>query len=149
MFCFPWNIENRFVLSPIRSQHTCLQHTTYTGLQHTHCTVTACQLVELLWEWCFNSVLVWDWLQRISATLPYWYRTAKSLWSNALPLWLPTLNRYLQSILFGSLDTLIRKWLFISLVNKYEWHLSTLLQCFHLWLWTSQFSFFVLIAKLI
>ena len=31
-----------------------------TGLQHTYCIVTTCQLVNLLWEPCFNPVLVQD-----------------------------------------------------------------------------------------
>ena len=41
-----------------------------TGLQHTHCIVTTCQSVNLLWEWCYNHVLVQDWQLNISARLP-------------------------------------------------------------------------------
>ena len=42
-----------------------------TGLQHIYCIVTTCQLVNLLWEPCFNPVLVQDWQLNISARFPY------------------------------------------------------------------------------
>ena len=133
MFCFLWHVEQRSVLSPMS-----------TGLWHTHCIVTMCQLVNLLWVQCFNPVIVWDlqrryqckvtifiwniwhlWNHLISVHYANWHSLfvleidlfesfsfdAKALRSITLPFWLPNLNRSLQSILIGSVDTDIRKWL--------------------------------------
>ena len=65
----------------------------------------------------------------------------------ALFLIQPTLNRSLQSILLDSIDTDIRKWLVYTLFRISEWHHTTLLWCFHLWPWISQFLFFAWIAR--
>ena len=46
MFYFLWHVEKIFVLSLMSA-----------ALQHTHCIVT-CKLVNLLWERCFNPVLM-------------------------------------------------------------------------------------------
>ena len=140
IFYFLWHVEKRFLRSPM-----------ITVLQHTHCIVTTCQLVNLLWEQCFNPVLVQDWQQRHQCNvamliwniwhlwndLTYWSQyidlsavcklafpirvgnhhfeffslDAEALRSVALSFWLPIFSRSLQSILFGSVDTGIRKWL--------------------------------------
>ena len=73
MFCFLLHIEKRFVLSPMS-----------TALQHTHCIVTRCELVNLLWERCFNLVLVLDWEQRHQCQVTIFIWNIWYLWSHVI-----------------------------------------------------------------
>ena len=146
MVCFIWHLEKRFVLSPMS-----------TGLQHTRCIVKMGQLVNLLWERCFNPVLVRDWQRRHQCNVAILIWNIWHLCDNLIHIDLNTLckltfsirieNWHVRICLFGcqrlavycfallptkafylALCTLtFRNDLPISLVNTSDWRQPTLL----------------------
>ena len=73
MFCFLWHAEKRFLMSPMG-----------TALQRTQFIVSLCQLVNLLCERCFNSVLVQYWQRRQEPQVAIFIRNIWYHWNHVI-----------------------------------------------------------------